>query len=70
VHLRVNKLGIDFVRESMARFSLDGMTSANQTIEPKKSGSLSDARLWETLEVELRRLCHSKEQPVRSCAQL
>jgi hypothetical protein len=67
--VKLSKLSIEFVRGIMERFSLAGMESVSQMKELKKSGALStaltDAKLRERLEDELRKLFSSTEESDR-----
>ena len=63
--VKLSKLSIEFVRGIMERFSLAGMESVSQMKELKKSGALTDAKLRERLEDELRKLFSSTEESDR-----
>ena len=63
--VKLSKLSIDFVRGIMGRFSLVGMESVSQIKELKKSAGLTDAKLRERLEDELRKLFSSTEDSDR-----
>jgi len=63
--VKLSKLSIEFVRGIMERFSLDGMGSVSQMKELKKNAGLTDAKLREMLEDELRKLFSSREESDR-----
>ena len=63
--VKLSKLSIDFVRGIMGRFSLAGMESVSQIKHLKKTAGLTDAKLRERLEDELRKLFSSTEESDR-----
>ena len=63
--VKLSKLSIDFVRGIMGRFSLAGMESVSQIKLLKKKSGLTDAKLRERLEDELRKLFSSTEESDR-----
>ena len=63
--VKLSKLSIECVRGIMERFSLPGMESVSKIKELKKSGGLTDPKLREMLEDELRKLFSSTAESDR-----
>ena len=63
--VKLSKLTIEFLRGIMVRFSLPGMESVSKIKELKKSGGLTDPKLREMLEDELRKLFSSTAESDR-----
>jgi len=63
--VKLSKLTIEFLRGIMVRFSLPGMESVSKIKELKKSGGLTDPKLRDMLEDELRKLFSSTAESDR-----